>query len=132
MSTSSGSAWCCCCCSGEVAKGLLSCGLDAGEEVVEGCGEGIGSANGQYIICVNWYRVGANEAIDSPLWRPPPSPVILFSLALPPALIFASRRSLRMRACSAARAAAASSGLIPVVSTMMGVGRLVSVSGVVV
>lgn len=45
--------------------------------------------------------------------------MILFSLALPPALIFASRRSLRMRACSAARAAAASSGLIPAVSVMV-------------
>lgn len=33
---------------------------------------------------------------------PPPNPVILFSLAEPPALILASRRSLRMRACSAA------------------------------
>jgi hypothetical protein len=33
---------------------------------------------------------------------PPPNPVILFNLAEPPALILASRRSLRMRACSAA------------------------------
>jgi hypothetical protein len=37
-----------------------------------------------------------------PFGMPPPSPVILFSLAEPPALIFASLRSLRMRACSAA------------------------------
>jgi hypothetical protein len=35
-------------------------------------------------------------------------PVILFSRAEPPALIFASLRSLRRRACSAARWAAAS------------------------
>jgi len=33
---------------------------------------------------------------------PPPSPVILFRRAEPPARILASRRSLRMRACSAA------------------------------
>jgi len=33
---------------------------------------------------------------------PPPNPVILFNLAEPPALILASRRSLRIRACSAA------------------------------
>jgi hypothetical protein len=33
---------------------------------------------------------------------PPPNPVILFSLAEPPALIFVSLRSFRMRACSAA------------------------------
>ena len=37
-----------------------------------------------------------------PLWTPPPKPVILFSLAEPPARILASRRSFRMRACSAA------------------------------
>jgi hypothetical protein len=37
-----------------------------------------------------------------PFGIPPPNPVILFSLAEPPALIFASLRSLRMRACSAA------------------------------
>jgi hypothetical protein len=47
-----------------------------------------------------------NEEIDwtkcLPFGIPPPNPVILFSLAEPPALIFASRRSLRMRACSAA------------------------------
>ena len=47
----------------------------------------------------------------------PPRPVILLSLAEPPALSFASRRSLRRRACSAARWAAASSGLC-VVSVM--------------
>ncbi len=35
-----------------------------------------------------------------PLFSPPPSPEILFSRAEPPALILASRRSLRMRACS--------------------------------
>jgi hypothetical protein len=35
--------------------------------------------------------------------------VILFNLALPPALIFASRRSLRRRACSVALCDAASS-----------------------
>lgn len=40
----------------------------------------------------------------------PPRPVILFNLSVPPALILASRRSLRKRACSAARWAAASSG----------------------
>jgi hypothetical protein len=37
-----------------------------------------------------------------PLWTPPPKPVILFNLADPPARILASRRSFRMRACSAA------------------------------
>jgi hypothetical protein len=37
-----------------------------------------------------------------PFGAPPPKPVILFNLAEPPALILASRRSLRMRACSAA------------------------------
>jgi hypothetical protein len=37
-----------------------------------------------------------------PFGMPPPNPVILFSLAEPPALIFASLRSFRMRACSAA------------------------------
>lgn len=37
-----------------------------------------------------------------PFGIPPPNPVILFNLADPPALILASRRSLRMRACSAA------------------------------
>jgi hypothetical protein len=37
-----------------------------------------------------------------PLWKPPPRPVILFNLAEPPARILASRRSFRMRACSAA------------------------------
>lgn len=37
-----------------------------------------------------------------PFGIPPPNPVILFSLAEPPALILASLRSLRMRACSAA------------------------------
>jgi hypothetical protein len=37
-----------------------------------------------------------------PLCIPPPKPVILFNLAEPPARILASRRSFRMRACSAA------------------------------
>lgn len=37
-----------------------------------------------------------------PLWIPPPRPVILFNLAEPPALIFASRFSFRSLACSAA------------------------------
>lgn len=39
---------------------------------------------------------------DVPLCNPPPSPVILFNLDAPPALILASRRSLRIRACSEA------------------------------
>lgn len=39
----------------------------------------------------------------------PPMPVILSSLAEPPALSLASRRSLRRRACSEARLEAASS-----------------------
>lgn len=40
--------------------------------------------------------------VISPLWMPPPRPVILFNLAEPPALIFASRFSFRSLACSAA------------------------------
>jgi len=40
--------------------------------------------------------------IYMPLCIPPPKPVILFNLAEPPARILASRRSFRMRACSAA------------------------------
>ena len=47
--------------------------------------------------------------VSPPLGTPPPKPVILFNLFSAPALIFASRRALRCRACSAARAAAASS-----------------------
>lgn len=43
MSTSSGSAWCCCC----SAAVELVCGVGAaGEDVVEGCGGGIGSERG--------------------------------------------------------------------------------------
>lgn len=48
---------------------------------------------------------------SSPIAGRPPMPVILFSLADPPALILASLRSLRKRACSAARDAAASLAL---------------------
>lgn len=43
-----------------------------------------------------------SPGLDVPLGMPPPSPVILFSRAEPPARILASRRSLRSRACSAA------------------------------
>lgn len=42
------------------------------------------------------------RGVDKPRFIPPPRPEILLSRAEPPALIFASRRSLRMRACSAA------------------------------
>lgn len=45
---------------------------------------------------------------DLPPTMRPPMPLILFKRAEPPALIFASRRSLRRRACSAALEAAAS------------------------
>lgn len=48
----------------------------------------------------------------------PPTPVIFSNLADPPALIFASLRSLRSRACSAARWAAASASLVVAVSAM--------------
>ena len=47
-------------------------------------------------------------ALDTPLWMPPPRPVILFNLADPPALIFASLFSFRSLACSAALEDAAS------------------------
>jgi hypothetical protein len=40
--------------------------------------------------------------VCEPRCTPPPRPEILFKRAEPPALIFASRRSLRMRAWSAA------------------------------
>lgn len=48
----------------------------------------------------------------------PPTPVIFSSLEDPPALIFASLRSLRSRACSAARWAAASASLVVAVSAI--------------
>ena len=42
----------------------------------------------------------ASRVANEPRCRPPPSPVILFNLDVPPAFIFASRRSRRIRACS--------------------------------
>jgi len=56
-------------------------------------------------ICSHFFSRGIKKQGKRsclPFWTPPPSPVILFNLAEPPALILASRRSLRMRACSAA------------------------------
>jgi hypothetical protein len=47
-------------------------------------------------------KVATRDTACSPRFTPPPKPVILFNLADPPARIFASRLSLRMRACSAA------------------------------
>ena len=41
-----------------------------------------------------------NMGLDNPRSTPPPRPVILLSLAGPPARILASRLSLRSRACS--------------------------------
>lgn len=51
------------------------------------------------------------EGISAPPTTRPPMPVILFRRAEPPALSLASRRSLRRRACSEARCAAASASL---------------------
>ena len=59
-----------------------------------------------------------------PFGTPPPSPVILFNLAEPPALILASRRSLRMRACSAALEGGE-------LAAMLGEEGMTGVSGVV-
>ncbi len=61
----------------------------------------------------SWCKTGDKYI---PLCIPPPRPVILFNREAPPALILASRRSFLKRACSAARAAAASSVLAGSVS----------------
>lgn len=71
-----------------------SAGSSVGLETV-GCGGGSGECQSKMHKCG---RIQSNV----PLWMPPPSPVILFNLAEPPARIFASRRSLRIRAWSAA------------------------------
>jgi hypothetical protein len=60
-----------------------------------------------------------------PFGTPPPNPLILLSLAEPPALILASRRSLRMRACSAALEGGELAGALGEEDTM-GVSGVVS------
>jgi hypothetical protein len=52
--------------------------------------------------CEQESRKNLGQTSLLPFGIPPPNPVILLSLAEPPARILASRRSLRMRACSAA------------------------------
>jgi hypothetical protein len=59
----------------------------------------------RFYICVSQSEMGlctASKRANEPRCTPPPSPVILFNLEVPPALILASRRSRRMRACSEA------------------------------
>ena len=66
-----------------------------------------------HIMLGQRWRDGWMSIKHTPLSTPPPNPVILFRRFPALALILASRRSLRMRACSRARASAASAGETP-------------------